>query len=551
MYPRPEEAFVVSNGDVLTDIRYGELLDFHSRNGAAATMAVRMHEWQHPFGVVRTDGVDIIGFEEKPISRSHINAGIYVLEPRALDTLSTAEHCDMPTLFTRLQEEAARTIVYPMHEPCSMSAVQPTSNAPSRRSRRDPEPRPEPESRRDSGRKITPAIVPKDQSNVEKRDVIKQYNLPVEVRFCRKCTISNQRPRITFDADGVCSACNYAAYKRERVDWKQRDRELIELCDRYRKGNGDYDVIVPCSGGKDGGFVAPPAQVPVRHESPHRYLGALEGDRDWQAQSGCLHRLGLRQCAGHAEWKGHPAPDEPGISLPRRSFPAFHLRPDKFSAPHGRQIWRVADHVRRKRRGEYGGDNKNAFRPDREIQDHDKHYFSGLPPEFWTEHDVSVADLKPFMAPSHDEIVRNRTTIHFLGYYKFWDPQENFYYCTEHTGFTPNTERSEGTYSKYASLDDRIDGYHYHLAYIKFGIGRTTSDAAHEIRDSKITREEGVALVKRYDGEFPKKYFEEFLEYCAITKDEFEAVLDSWRSPHLWERTSDGWRLKHTVWDQG
>ncbi len=115
--PRPGVPFVVSNGDVMTDIRYGELLDFHCRHGAAATMAVRLHEWQHPFGVVRTKGVDIIGFEEKPIARSHINAGVYVLEPDALDTLSIGEHCDMPTLFSRLQESAARTIVYPMHEP--------------------------------------------------------------------------------------------------------------------------------------------------------------------------------------------------------------------------------------------------------------------------------------------------------------------------------------------------------------------------------------------------------------------------------------------------
>lgn len=115
--PRPDIPFLVSNGDVLTDIHYGDLLDFHCRHGAAATMAVRLHEWQHPFGVVRTKGVDIVGFEEKPIARSHINAGVYVLDPGALDTLSAGEHCDMPTLFTRLQERAARTIVYPMHEP--------------------------------------------------------------------------------------------------------------------------------------------------------------------------------------------------------------------------------------------------------------------------------------------------------------------------------------------------------------------------------------------------------------------------------------------------
>lgn len=113
----PDSAFVVSNGDVLTDIHYGELLEFHKRHAAAATMAVRLHEWQHPFGVVRTEGVDIVGFDEKPVARSHINAGVYVLEPKALDVLAADEHCDMPTLFSRLKERAARTIVYPMHEP--------------------------------------------------------------------------------------------------------------------------------------------------------------------------------------------------------------------------------------------------------------------------------------------------------------------------------------------------------------------------------------------------------------------------------------------------
>lgn len=115
--PRPDGPFLVSNGDVLTDIRYGDLLDFHSRYGASATMAVHLHEWHHPFGVVRTRGVDIIGFEEKPIARSHVNAGIYVLEPAALDAVNAGEPCDMPMLFARLSDRGARTIVYPMHEP--------------------------------------------------------------------------------------------------------------------------------------------------------------------------------------------------------------------------------------------------------------------------------------------------------------------------------------------------------------------------------------------------------------------------------------------------
>ncbi len=115
--PLPEAAFLVTNGDVITDIRYGELLDFHVRHNAAATMAVRLHEWQHPFGVVQTQGVEIVGFEEKPVARSHINAGVYALDPVVLSSLAAATHCDMPTLFERLQAEARRTVAYPMHEP--------------------------------------------------------------------------------------------------------------------------------------------------------------------------------------------------------------------------------------------------------------------------------------------------------------------------------------------------------------------------------------------------------------------------------------------------
>ncbi|MDO8652926.1 MAG: nucleotidyltransferase family protein [Undibacterium sp.] len=115
--PWPEAAFVVTNGDVITDIRYGELLDFHLRYHATATMAVRVHEWQHPFGVVQTQGVEIVGFEEKPVARSHINAGVYALNPDALGYLEAETHCDMPTLFERLQAQSKRTVAYPMHEP--------------------------------------------------------------------------------------------------------------------------------------------------------------------------------------------------------------------------------------------------------------------------------------------------------------------------------------------------------------------------------------------------------------------------------------------------
>ena len=108
---------LVTNGDVLTDIKYGEILDFHLMHHATATMAVRAHEWHHPFGVVQTSGVDIVGFEEKPIARTYINAGVYVLDPYAIKQLSKGDYCDMPSLFEKIYSSGRKTVAYPMHEP--------------------------------------------------------------------------------------------------------------------------------------------------------------------------------------------------------------------------------------------------------------------------------------------------------------------------------------------------------------------------------------------------------------------------------------------------
>jgi len=196
---------------------------------------------------------------------------------------------------------------------------------------------------------------------------------------------------------------------------------------------------------------------------------------------------------------------------------------------------------------EYGGDMKNAYTPKREVTDQDKHYFSGLPPEFWKKYNISDKELYPYKAPSYEKIINNGTEIHFLSYYKFWDPFKNFEYVKENTGFSPSDERSEGTYTNFASLDDKMDGFHYFLSYIKFGIGRTTSDTAHEIRDGVLTREKGIELIKKYDGEMPSKYYKDFLEYCDLTEDEFWEVIDSWRSDHIWTKSGSEWVLKNVI----
>ena len=130
-----------------------------------------------------------------------------------------------------------------------------------------------------------------------------------------------------------------------------------------------------------------------------------------------------------------------------------------------------------------------------------------------------------------------------------WDPQECFYYAVENTGFKPNPSRTEGTYSKYSSIDDKIDPFHYYTTYIKFGLGRASYDAAQEVRNDKITRDEAVSLVKQFDSEFPTKYFQEFIDYLGISREEFTAKIDENRSPHLWSKNHNGsWEIKNAVW---
>lgn len=383
---------------------------------------------------------------------------------------------------------------------------------------------------------------------MKKKNLVNLYSLPKEVIFCKKCTISNQRPRISFDKNGVCSACNFSDYKKNSIDWKSRELELKKLCQKFRKNNGEYDVIVPCSGGKDGSYVAHQLKYEYGMNplavtwSPLIYTKIGKINLENFIKSGFNHILGT--------------PD-PIVSR-KLIYLAFREMGDPFQPfIYGQANFplHIAQHYNVKlvfygENGEveYGGDMKNANKPNRTISDQTKHYFSGYDPEYWKKYDISEKDLYPYLLPKEKSFGFEDFMICFFSYFKFWDPQENFYYAQKNCNFTVNDERNEGTFSKYASLDDKLDGFHYYLSYIKFGIGRCTSDAAHEIRDGKIERDEGIELVRKYDGEFPQKYFKEFLEYISITENEFFEIIDMWRSEHLWHKVNNNWKLKKTIY---
>jgi N-acetyl sugar amidotransferase len=385
-------------------------------------------------------------------------------------------------------------------------------------------------------------------------------NQQKEVKFCNNCVVSNQRPRIEFDEKGICSACKFAYEKQHLIDWKERAHQLEELCNLHRKDNGDYDVIVPCSGGKDSSMVA--------HRLKHDYgmhpltvtwapfMYTEIGWKNFQSfiQSGFTNIMGSPN--GHLHRK-----------LSRTAFEAVGDPWDPFAYGQMSFAFHMALQFNIKLiffgengEAEYGGSTKNNYKPFMPIEDWADLYFKGatiddlvaygLKNGLIAKDDFTKSDLRFYRPPPVEVLQDKGIQMHWFSFYHKWVPQENYYYAVEHTGFQANPDgRSEGTYSKYASLDDRMDGLHFYLAYIKFGIARTTSDAAHEVRDGHITREEAVALVHRYDGEFPKKYFHDCLDYMNISEEKFWEIVDSFRkrAPHLWEQVKGEWKLKHMV----
>jgi N-acetyl sugar amidotransferase len=395
------------------------------------------------------------------------------------------------------------------------------------------------------------------------------FGLPENVIFCKHCVISNQRPSSTvefkhrpeerkatigFDESGVCDACRYHSIKDSQIDWAARDAQLRALCDRFRRNDGGYDVVIPGSGGKDSAYTSHILKYVYGMNpltvtwAPHKYtqigwknfenwihVGGL--DNMLFTPNGILHRYLTQQA-----FLNLLHPFQPFIVGQRIIGPLL-------AAKFGVKLVMYGEN-----QAEYGNDPKENYKPTM-----DRKFFSVKSPEEMILGGKSIGDIigegkfrmndfAPYIPPSADYLEERGVEVHYLGFYLKWDPQECYYYAAENTGFQANTERTEGTYSKYSSIDDQIDMFHYFTTLIKFGIGRATYDAAQEIRNGKITRDEGIALVRRYDQEFPAKYFHAFLEYLGITEQQFWITVDRFRSPHLWERAGDAWRLKHTVW---
>ena len=395
------------------------------------------------------------------------------------------------------------------------------------------------------------------------------YGLPEEVKFCKKCVISNQRPSstvefknekgekkevINFSEDGICSACIFHEEKETNIDWKLRDENLKKLLSRFKSKDGSYDVIVPGSGGKDSAYTAHVLKYHYGMNpltvtwAPHLYTDiGMKNFQNWMHTGGLDNILYTPNGKLHREMTRNAFhnllhPFQPFIVGQRiigpamaKKFGAKLVMYGENQAEYGNAIEENSNPIM----------NMDFFSSENPL----KMKFGGVSMEDYIKTNrYTIDDFAPYILPQREELIDAGIEVHYLGYYLKWDPQECYYYAVDNTGFESNPTRTEGTYSKYSSIDDKIDPFHYLTTLIKFGIGRCTYDAAQEVRNQKMTREEAVYLVNKYDSEFPSKYFKEFLEYIDTSEEEFHKIIDEHRSPHLWKKNNDNsWTLKHTV----
>ena len=406
-----------------------------------------------------------------------------------------------------------------------------------------------------------------------------KFGLPPEVKYCIKCNVINQRPTSTneylhdnsskqipidFDKDNICYACKSVDKKwNGEVDWNEREKELIDLCNQYKDFKGPYNCIVGGSGGKDSAFQSHVLKYKYGMKpltvtwAPHMYT-----DIGWKNHRRWIDIGGFDNYLFTPNGKVHRHLTRRALINILHPFQPFILGQKSF-IPQMAHLFKVPLIFYGETPSDYGTKLGNVKKFSNNIKDSHPGFtldpvssiktedikLGGDSISYHLDQGFTLNDLKPYLPLDINKIKESKIETRFLGYYLKWVPQENFYYAVDNTGFQPNEKRIDGTYQKYQSIDDKTDGFFYYTAYIKFGCGRAMYDSSQEVRNGHLTKEEGLGLIKQFDGEFPKTHEKDFLDYISMTREEFDNICDKFRPEHIWEKKSNRWEMKKNPWE--
>ncbi len=366
------------------------------------------------------------------------------------------------------------------------------------------------------------------------------------IKFCKTCLMPNTRPRIVFNQEDICNACVHSKKKIE-IDWKSREKEFLEIVKKIKnqakENKSFYHCVVPWSGGKDSTSIAiklkfeyglnpllvtfSPLIVNECGENNRKELIKLGFDSvflnpNYKVARALSKRFFVERGNPKVAW-------DAGINSAPVNVAINYRIPTIFYAEHGES--------------EYGGLvlNKESEKK-RDLREVIEHCIGDYP-ENWETDEIKKEDLAPYSYPEEKQL--KKLNIYYFAYFFKWSMYENYLYVKKNLkGFQTNPfDRTEGTFTNFDSLDDKIDDLYYYMQYIKFGFGRCSRDASRMINSGHLTREKGIEYLKEYDGEFPKRHLTDVLKYYNISEIELETIINKHRNEEIWKQSNNDWTL--------
>ena len=369
------------------------------------------------------------------------------------------------------------------------------------------------------------------------------------MKYCNKCLMPDTRPRIQFNEEEICNACTHSESKK-KIDWKLRKKEFLDIIlkikNRDKKFNNKYDCIVPWSGGKDSSTIAYKLKFeydlnPLLVTFSPLILNELGNyNRELLIKAGFdsifikpNNKISKKLSKRFFIERGNPkvAWDAGINSTPVQLAINFKI-PFIFYAEHGES--------------EYGGlildEKSQKLRKFEEVIEHQ----IGDHPENWVSNDINLSDLAMYIYPEPEILEKNNINAYYFSYFFKWSMFENYKFISEKLPEfkTVKNGKTDGTFTNFDSLDDKIDNIYYYMQYIKFGFGRATRDACRMIQNNQMTRKEGLELVKKYDHELPKLYFKDSLDFLDMNEIEFFDIVNKHRNNEIWEQNNNDFKLR-------
>lgn len=366
------------------------------------------------------------------------------------------------------------------------------------------------------------------------------------LRWCSNCLTMSTRPRISFDARGWCNACVWTE-KKKPLDWDARQVELVNLLDKHRHNDGEFDCLVPLSGGKDGSYVA--------YNLKHKYgmnplcvtvtpaLPLPLGDQNLRA----FVESGYNHISINPDHEAMRVLNKTGFI--EMGFPYYgwlisiHTAVIRTATVFGIDLIFYGEDGEI----EYGGSTETSKNPIYDVHYQKKVYLEGGYEKVLAASGLTASELNFFRFPSDDELNKHALQLTHWSYFENWDPYRNYLVAKEHCGLKEAEDSNAGTFTNFSQNDQALYALHTFLMYLKFGFGRANQDACIEVRRGAMNREQAVNLVRLYDGHYPEEFMQQYLAYYQLTQAEFDAVLDRYANQDLFEKIDGRWKPKFVV----